>query len=247
MTVASHTREQVVALLGRLRQTPFTVLFAALAIAIFLFDAVTPILEIQFQEPGGVGLLQVFGCHLLHWSPSHLFWDLGMFLALGLLCETRMPARFLGAFVGTAVVVPLAVMMSQPEIAAYRGLSGIDTALFSLFAMRNFMEGTKTADRWQCAIHAGLLLLLVGKTGFELFTGSTLFVRDDDFMPLPVAHLVGIVVGSMAAVAGRPWATCRMKSPVSVGNGASAQPSVFGPRTGNVDSALLLSGPEDLG
>ena len=51
----------------------------------------------------------------------------------------------------------------------------------------------------------GLFLLgLMGKIGLECLRGGNLFVQDSTFVPLPWAHAIGGLVGTMAAIIDLP-------------------------------------------
>ncbi|MEA2488731.1 MAG: hypothetical protein QOH21_523, partial [Acidobacteriota bacterium] len=106
-------------------------------------------------------------CHLTHWSHEQLLWDLVAFVALGIACERRHRAAFHATLVASALLIPLAVSLFAPEIGAYRGLSGIDAALFVLLLTR---------DRSPVTFALGAAFL--AKVGFEMVTASAVFVGD---------------------------------------------------------------------
>ena len=68
--------------------------------------------------------------HFVHWTPSHLAWDLLAFIVLGAICLRR---RWLFASVvmTTALIVSTFLLVLCPEVTMYRGLSSIDSALGS--------------------------------------------------------------------------------------------------------------------
>jgi rhomboid family GlyGly-CTERM serine protease len=134
-------------------------------------------------------------CHWLHWSTNHLAWDLAMFAVLGSLCERRSRGRFLGSLLVSAVAIPLVVMVAHPELASYRGLSGIDSALFGLLVTEHFVAGAR-ARNWGSAVMFGLMgAALFVKIALEMHAQANLFVSDTSFTPVPLAHLVGALVG----------------------------------------------------
>jgi rhomboid family GlyGly-CTERM serine protease len=147
--------------------------------------------------------------HLVHWSGNQLFWD-GLALGfLGWLCERVSVASFLRCFVLSAFSISLTLWFAAPWMATYRGLSGIDSALFALVAVRLAREAF--VDRqW---FKLGLVGIVAGgfvlKLGYEFASGSTLFVDSSagGMTPVPLAHvvgaLVGIACGLMPILAGR--------------------------------------------
>jgi rhomboid family GlyGly-CTERM serine protease len=135
--------------------------------------------------------------HWTHWSFDHLRWDLLVFLVVVPLCHRVGPARMWATLVASAVTIPLAVGWLLPGITEYRGLSGLDSALFVLLATRLLCQ--ELAGRsWRSAVpFAAALALFLAKAGFELATGSTVFVAGGDFVPVPLAHIVGAVCGGL--------------------------------------------------
>jgi len=141
--------------------------------------------------------------HFVHWSTDHLLWDLLVFVCLGTLCERRSRSAFLGCVLLGAPLISASVAWFHPELQTYRGLSGIDSALFSLWLCQTAWQA---AAQRQTARLAALLLGgagFVGKTVYEMATDLTLFVDSSSagMQPLVIVHLVGAVVGCTAVCA----------------------------------------------
>jgi len=62
-----------------------------------------------------------------------------------------------------------------------------------------------------------LLMSLAGKVAYEFVTGDLLFVSDLNFIPLPLAHLIGGIVGVFA-----PLGCLRLSARKGSGNNALA-------------------------
>lgn len=182
-----------------LLNSPVTLVVTALAISLWLFAPLESIWELRFTSD--FSAYQLATCHLLHWSGEHLFWDLGMFALLGFLSERRMPIATVAAMAISAALIPLVVWFVQPEIGSYRGLSGIDSALFALLAASIGIEKIRDGEFAQGALFVALIGLLLGKIGFEFASQRTLFVTDVNFIAVPVAHLVGMSIGICLALA----------------------------------------------
>jgi hypothetical protein len=88
-------------------------------------------------------------------------------------------------------------MLRHPEMETYRGLSGIDTALFGLIVAD--LLGRRLIERnWKSAFWFSLLLVgLLAKMLAETLAGTNIFVSDTSFVPVPIAHLIGAVIGLM--------------------------------------------------
>jgi len=180
-------------------QAPLTLALSGLTLILFFCPSLIGPLELRTDSAGELNPLSLFGCHLLHWSSEHLFWDLGMFAVTGYLCERAGRPFYYWTLGMAAVAIPCVVAWYHPELSSYRGLSGIDTALFALLISRAWLQSglsTDPAKFWGCL---ALWLAMFGKSVFELTTGEVLFVNAENFVPVPVAHLVGMLCGSTVA------------------------------------------------
>jgi hypothetical protein len=130
-----------------------------------------------------------------------------MFLVLGTVCERRWPRRFLLCLPLAAAAISLAIWYLPPKLETYRGLSGLDTALFTLAAVGYLQSAMSERNRALAAAISALLAALAVKIMYEAATGMTLFVNSADaFIPLPLVHLVGGLIGVGVAVIANPRA-----------------------------------------
>jgi len=144
-------------------------------------------------------LWRIVTCHWTHWSFDHLAWDLAAFGVLVLIGWRASVKRLLLALALSAVLIPLAVWTVLPTMIGYRGLSGIDSALFT-FVAATLLKEEITAGRRGMVIAIALVLAgFAGKIAFELVTGAALFVDSSSFVPVPLAHAVGGACGWIAA------------------------------------------------
>jgi len=158
-------------------------LVAAVAISASLFPSFGALLELR-PEAALTQPWRLVTCHLAHWSERHLLWDLLVFLALAPLLP---PRRLLLLLPAAALLISAGVLLVHPQLAAYRGLSGLDSALFAASAL-DLARRPPPLDR---TLGALALALFLGKTGFELASGGALFAAGP-FVPLPLAHLLGL-------------------------------------------------------
>lgn len=181
--------------------------------------------------------------HLTHWNGEHLFWDAAMFVVLGAILERRSRRHFVACLIASTIAISATVWLLHPELERYRGLSGVDTALFAMVAVDLLRDALRQGDRGQkdvasngppqgqesCSaklattwrprwpkktpdpdgpangswlaflVPAVLLTGLIGKIAFEFVSADTLFVNASGagFTPVPLAHLVGAIVGMM--------------------------------------------------
>jgi len=182
-----------------IKTTPITLTIAAISILSFLFPAITGAMELDTTTNLLSQIPQLFSCHTLHWSLNHLSWDLMMFVLVGGICERRNQVGYSVVLFLSALLIPGFVTHLGPSLDSYRGLSGLDTGIFAFAAVMLFDEAVKERN-WQSAvIYSALFMGMLGKIVYELSFGGTLFVEGSDFTPVPIAHLIGAIIGIAVA------------------------------------------------
>jgi rhomboid family GlyGly-CTERM serine protease len=180
-----------------MKKIPFLTLgLGAFALFVFLHQGWSEALEFSRTALARGELWRLFTGHLMHFSADHLQWDLVVFVALGSLVELRNRSHFVSSVAGSALAISLGVWWLQPQFASYRGLSGVDSALFGYLAV-DILNLSRGEGRRLPALAGGLAMtLFVAKIIFELSTGRTIFVENNaGFTPVPLAHLIGVIVG----------------------------------------------------
>ncbi|MGD9127901.1 MAG: rhombosortase [Planctomycetia bacterium] len=187
---------------GRL---PFISLALAVAAClVMVFPSLADLLQYDRSSIAGGQWWRIATCHLTHWSLDHLFWDAIVLLVIGFVIERDNLRRLLTCMGLSAVLIPLAVWTCMPELPTYRGLSGIDSAVFMLLAVTLLHESWARRDRGWILICTAMIIGFTAKAGFEFLTGTTLFVdaAEANMLPVPLAHLIGAAIGVLCAV---PW------------------------------------------
>jgi hypothetical protein len=84
----------------------------------------------------------------------------------------------------------------------YRGLSGLDSALYVTAAVTLGLRLWRHERRLAAAAALVSVLGLAGKVAYELATGAALFVDAAGlgFVPVPLAHATGALAGLLAAL-----------------------------------------------
>jgi rhomboid family GlyGly-CTERM serine protease len=140
--------------------------------------------------------------HFVHFGAEHLVYDVVALVLLGAACERRGRAAMLGALAVSALAIPAVVASVRPDLGSYRGLSGLDAALFALLLTGLVREAAALGAR----LRAGALLvvgvLFAVKLALE-FSGVAVFVDTGFVLPVPEAHAVGALVGLAFGVASR--------------------------------------------
>ncbi len=162
------------------------------AVAILAWPSLAGELEYDRAAIGNGELWRVVTCQWTHWNLDHFLWDALVFLSLGTICERYNRRRFAVCIATSAVLIPLTVWLWLPGMPYFRGLSGIDSALFVLLTVQ--LAGTK--GRSMAAVAICLLAAFVIKTYCEVSFNDTIFVNSHGaFVPVPLAHAVGGAVG----------------------------------------------------
>src|SRR5262249_40581548 len=139
----------------------------ALAVAASLLPGAAAWLQYDRVAISDGELWRVVTGHFVHWSGEHLFWDVLALGVLGWLCEQEAPRRFLACLAVSAVAIPAILWFAEPRMAAYRGLSGLDSALFAMLAGTIITESFVERD-WTRLCLAGLVSIgFAAKIGFE--------------------------------------------------------------------------------
>ena len=136
-------------------------------------------------------------------------------VALALACRLHW-RQAVAALAASSLLIPVALLLLQPGLATYRGLSGLDSALFvlvaaALLAAPRAPRPPRTDDvppALAARLHALLPRLAAGaalvgfaaKLAWEATTGAAVFVDSQAaaFVPVPLAHLVGGLCGVAA-------------------------------------------------
>jgi len=196
-------------ILRRLNQLPWITLTLSAAALLWaqLPDAIVW-LELDRSAFLQAQLWRVWTGHLVHYDHAHLVWDLTVLLLLGSLLECGLSGlapvgrkKFGQVLAASGAAISVAVLIFQPQLTRYRGLSGIDSTLFTWLAA-SLLQWAWIERHRLLIILSGLALLgFATKCIVETTTGKTIFVDSSDagFVPVPLAHLVGAGVGLLAA------------------------------------------------
>lgn len=151
-------------------------------------------------------LWRIATCQLTHWSFDHLFWDVIALGFLGFVIEQDKRRRLLTCMGLSAVLIPLAVFAWLPQLSTYRGLSGIDSAVFMLLAVTLLSDSWRRRDWGWTLVCTAMMVGFAAKTGFEFVAGGALFVdaKAAEMLPVPLAHVIGAGIGVLCGVQWKP-------------------------------------------
>lgn len=190
-----HVTRIVLAAAGRMGGA--SLLLSGLAIGAFLLPGAAEALQFDRTAIADGQFWRLFTGHFTHWSADHLIWDTLVFAALACVYERR-DRRGMGlTLIGSAIAISAGVWQFDPRLEIYRGLSGIDSALF-VGLMCNLARGGGRSAK----VAGGMIGLFAVKLLVEISSGEALFVNAAGFVPVPSAHMVGGLAGAFWALAG---------------------------------------------
>lgn len=191
-------------------------LMVGLVVALFYVPGMGAWLQYDRVALGYGQCWRLFTGHVTHWTAAHLFWDLLAFVILSIFAWRISAGRYGVCLLLASAAISITAWAFLPEMVEYRGLSGLDSALFVFVALGLLRERVAAhlwisreawnKEQWGWAAILGLALVgFVGKTMYELVTGQVLFVQDlgPNVVPIPLVHVVGGVVGGGVALVGR--------------------------------------------
>jgi rhomboid family GlyGly-CTERM serine protease len=196
---------------GFLSAPLFLPLLAILCFALHGREEWIASLELDRAALAAGELWRLFTAHLTHYSLEHLVLDVLAFLVLGIACESREPRRARWTLAASALVISVGVLLLDPGMQRYRGLSGLDSALFALLFTSLLRDHDRRGKARLLLWIPGLLFL--AKIGYEAVMGTAVFLDSSaaGFAPAPLAHLLGAACGlvlgwapSHSLHAGRP-------------------------------------------
>jgi rhomboid family GlyGly-CTERM serine protease len=138
--------------------------------------------------------------HLVHFTPSHLLFDVFVFCGSGAIVERRSRPVLWMLLVTAAAAVGSALLFWEPALRFYGGLSGVVMALLTFVGL-----GLCVRRGWPRLIGVGMLVVFTIKLVGETFLNQPLFVELDS-LPIrivPLAHGVGMATGGVF------WGVCR--------------------------------------
>ncbi len=180
------------------------VLSPAVALLLYLSPTATRWAEYDRASIAAGEIWRWASCHWTHWNAEHLLLDAVVFGVLAAACARRSPGRLAAALALAILAIPASIALAHPEMTHYRGLSGLDAALFALLAALELRESLTRGLKLRTWVTGSALVALAAKVLYELVTGDALFLDQAaaGFVPVPLAHAVGGAAGVLAALGG---------------------------------------------
>jgi rhomboid family GlyGly-CTERM serine protease len=139
-------------------------------------------------------LWRAWAGHVVHYGPSHLLWNLAVFLPAGAWLERLWPCLTRWFYAICPPVISTVLLLAEPDLGRYAGLSGMATGMLVLLAGLQLRRG-KDEPAW---FWWAVLALVAAKIVLELVTGAPLIVSyEGSVRSVPLAHVGGLGCGAL--------------------------------------------------
>ena len=179
--------------------------------------------------------------HWVHFSSSHLLWNLAVLIPVGVWLERLRPGLLWRHVLVATPLVSCAILTLEPDLQTYGGLSALATSVVVLLALHQFRAAR--AGRW---LWISVLALVAAKILAEVRFGDAGFARYD--VPAVRTAWSAHVAGALAAVFHQGW--MQLKEGGVPGKATSASPgwpSRARPAARNAASPPRRRGPSGTG
>lgn len=166
-----------------------TFVITFICIASFFFKGVGSVFIFDRAAVLNGEFWRIFSCHWIHFSSTHLIYNLCVFIAAGWIVEKNNYRHFIFLYALTAVFICAALLIFLPDMAYYGGLSGIDCGLIYYCALLK-----KNQQHWKI-ICQFIIAFIPVKTAIELYNNNSVlpYFEDQPFVIMPASHIAGVI------------------------------------------------------
>ena len=182
-----------------------TLFIAGFAIIIYFSPFLSDLLVYDRQAIMRGELWRLVTAPFVHFSGSHIFWDILIFSIAGFsINASKLPCFWIVC--GSSIFLPgLIFLLAIPDMEYYGGLSGAATGAAAYFCLCRFFNAKRKRGMWLT-----ILAIMLVKIAVEAVMNEPIFVHAGEipFRVLPEAHFVGYL-GALAVLI---WAWPLIKS-----------------------------------
>ncbi len=179
-----------------LRRIPVSPTLAAILAAalVFVLPGAQPALIYDREAILAGEVWRLITGHWVHFSGRHLALDLFVLGMAGMILESRADARWRLLLWLTPGFIGLGLLLGEPRMSFYGGLSGVATAAVVYLALSGLRE--RSPWRWICL---AALFIVAAKAALEWQTGQARFARanGEAFVAVPLSHLLGALCAAI--------------------------------------------------
>jgi rhomboid family GlyGly-CTERM serine protease len=184
---------------AKLHRIPWATLLASvLAIAAWFWPGSFDALAYQRDRILAGEVWRIITCHWVHFSGSHLFWNLVVLVPTGVWLELRAAAVLRWTLALAPLAVGAGLLIFQPSLSIYAGISGLASGLLVALAVHGLRTERTKRLGW-----LALLLLIVAKLALDFSSARPLNpdLAARGIHSVPLAHALGALAGALSALA----------------------------------------------
>ena len=177
---------------------------AAASIVVFYFPALTQAFQFDRKKVYSYKLYLFITCHFTHWNLRHVIIDTLVLLALSYLCiifsfkKNYSVIRYFIYLLIPSILITTSVLIFNPEITYYRGLSAVDWALYAILMVQIYFARHWL---WKAGAVTMLFMFCVILT-HQVISKQSMLVGDmgKGIVTMPSAHIAGAISGAACAL-----------------------------------------------
>jgi rhomboid family GlyGly-CTERM serine protease len=177
-----------------------TLALAVAALAVAAAPGALPLLQYQREAIHDGEIWRLLTGHLPHASGNHLVWNVLPFLLLGVLFEHVLGRRYWTVLLLSGATVSLGILLLDPGIEAYVGLSGVLNGIWVAGALATARQEKVRGHRGTALLFTSCVLADLAKICIEAFGSGPIFTDPTAIggTPVPIAHALGGLGGWIA-------------------------------------------------
>jgi hypothetical protein len=177
----------------------FPIIPVFVSILLFYIPSLADTLQFNRKEMFSYKIYLFLTCHFTHWNVRHMVIDTFIFFALSYLCiffsfkSKYSIVQYIIYLLIPSILISTAVLIFNPEIKFYRGLSGIDWALYFILMAQLYF-----AAHWLWKTGAIIMFFLFSLMMIhQIVSKHSIFVPDmgEGIVTVPSAHIAGALSG----------------------------------------------------
>lgn len=157
---------------------------------VFAVDTLPPILIYEYNGIMDGEYWRLISGHFVHFSIFHLGFNIVLFGISGWYIEQRRYPGFVLLIFVSALIIGISMMILNPYMQFYGGLSGIAHGTLYYLALFSLRE----SKLWG-AMSWLIIIVVPLKVAMEMVMGGSplTYVSTETFIPVPLSHMMGIV------------------------------------------------------
>ena len=168
----------------------YTAVIFILCIASYSIPNLSPFLIYDRNAILTGEIWRLFSAHIVHFSLSHLLCNLTVFVIAGGIIESKGDKIFGLLIFIASLLVSITLLVTEPEMSYYGGLSGLACSMAVYVAL----FGLRETKPWN-GFYWILLMLIIAKLSVESFTR---IISDGNlFVPMTSSHIAGSLAASI--------------------------------------------------